>query len=249
MEAAMRFPKNLLNTDRLALCDTRLPANVTCIVDGLPIYTHGSDALYNGKKRRKYYTTQIYVSLNGDPLTYTSLVHGRTHDSTAAAAEQPWTPHLATEIFLADLAYINNPHCLTQYKKRRAAPLLPSEILFNKVVAHRRARIERWLAYFCRHRHIRECKHRKWYVEGAVQLVWLGEIVIHQASGTRARYETVAARTVPLDAAACGCTLEKLQGSPERVQMRQIRDDLAATMFADEVAVREEIVPRRPAQA
>ena len=59
----------------------RLFPTVTSIVDGVPVYVRADDTHYNGKKKRKYLSFQVFVTLDGDPLAYVGPHEGSRHDS------------------------------------------------------------------------------------------------------------------------------------------------------------------------
>jgi hypothetical protein len=163
----------------------------------------------------------------------------------------PWA-HCEDEIWLGDLAYINNPHVLAPYKRSRAAageeaPQLSEEKkLFNSLHSHRRARIERFLSYLCRHKFLRMNSHRPKFIALGTHLLWIAEVVQHRHSRSGFRYPTVMLRDAAVNFTRCACDLAKVTNSAERVAMKEMRDLIAAQLIAEEVAVRVEIKPRGP---
>jgi len=73
------------------------------------------------------------------------LHKGRKHDSACLSAALPFIPRMG-ELILAELAYIGNSHCLTQFKRKKNTHHTAIRKLYNKVISHRRARFERVFA-------------------------------------------------------------------------------------------------------
>ena len=236
---------NRLHAERSSTMDTRLTPRITGILDGFPIYCRGKDELYNGKKKAKYLSVQVFVTLNGDPIAMSEPMEGRVHDSSALQTPL-FAQHRRDEIWLADLAYINNPHCLCPYKKPRNAELTEQQKLFNHVHSHRRARIERFLSYICRHKFARRNDHQPDFISRGLKLLWLAEVVRWQITGTRNRYSTAASRTQGFSEEVCECSLQKVHNSAERLAMYALRDDIANGMWAGRDEVAAEVVPRAP---
>ena len=245
LECVGGVDRAFLKAERFSLVDTRLPDNITAIVDGFPIYTRGKDELYNGKKRRKYYSIQVYTTLNQDPLTFTGPVMGRTHDSRAAEeGGEPFDEHYADELWLGDSAYICNAHVLAPFKKPHGRELDNDEKLFNKVHSHRRAREERFFAYLIRHAFARENNHRKEFIEKGMHCIWIAECISWQSKGTRLRYPTLKARENPIQQLACNCGLRK--ANRNNIFISTLRFLTTQDLVADADSVKLEITPKRP---
>ena len=120
--------------------------------------------------------------------------------------------------------------------------------LFNRFHAHRRARIERLLSYFCRHSFCRETHHRTGFITMGVHSIFLAELERITNEGLSQRYATCKPRVDHVGHQPCVCGLRKRTDEEQRTWV-QYRDLIADELMADEAAVREEIKPRPPAHA
>lgn len=251
-------------THHLRLChqDSRFK-HATCIVDGFPVYSHGPDELYSGKKRTKCRNLQAYIGLGGVPLSYTRLRTGATHDSESAQ-DPPWPNMLKWEVILADGAYGANRHCLIPYrknpkkggKKATREPLPERKKIFNKTLSHRRARIERFFAHMCRHLWLRTNKHHAVGAARGVHMLWVAEqmkwLTEHGAGHTKYNHLTLRRTScfnkAPSEFAASMLKPKKGAATrdPERMMMSRLRDKLAEAFEADPT-IKAELVPRLPA--
>ena len=146
--------------------------NVTCIVDGVPVYCRGGASYYNGKKKRKYVNMQCLCCGMGRPLAKCVGRPGRIND-TKAFEECPWKgKHYRNEEVMSDGGYPACAHCVYPYYQEREEVLgkkrtkedrkaekkkcTPAERerndVFNKALRHSRTIVEIMFGNFQRHR-------------------------------------------------------------------------------------------------
>lgn len=101
---------------RFNFFDVNVSKNVTCIIDGVPVYCQGDTSFYNMKNKAATVNFQCICTLEGRPIAWSNWFHGTAHDSLAAHKWIPFEWHNKKEIILADTAYIANRHCLTPEK-------------------------------------------------------------------------------------------------------------------------------------
>ena len=142
----------------------------TCIVDGVPMYSRGPKELYNGKLSTKYWTFQVFVMLDGYPLTWNGPFEGRTHDSECLSDHGvPGFTHKVDEILIADKAYHSVRHCLCQEKGTTVDENFDLEFRRN------RNRNERFFGRLDHHKIMHYNQHSRRFVKSAYGLLWNSE--------------------------------------------------------------------------
>lgn len=227
---------------RFLFSDPLLPG-VFSILDGVPVPTRGSAALYNGKHAMKYLTFQVFLSLDGGVLEWS--VHGEDgtkHDSECLEGT-PWlSQHRRDELVCADLAYISNRHALCQYK----GALDERQELFDIVFRRLRTRVERFFGAIDKHRMFHYAVQSRETIDGLFCLVMNAEAVRWTMDSLNPYMlaQDEAQKSLWLQQPVCECRFEKLDNEHrQRKALNDFREELKEFVWNDRANIRMKSLP------